>query len=139
MSLDLHNELKYYFDLDISHLNQHVNYMTSTMWWSDEFDEPKIQLCGDLSVLRLYVLDSEMNIKITYIPYTNKLIVNTLNPVTVLKISDLDTIQSDESLFQRSLIDDMGGILYEDIVQLKKMYSELLEIKNTVIVGELIW
>ena len=135
MSLDLHNELKYYFDLDISHLNQHGNYMTSTIWWSDEFDEPKIQLCGDLSVLRLYALDSEMNIKITYIPYTNKLIVNTLNPVTVLKISDLDTIQSDESLFQRSLIDDMGGILYEDIVQLKKMYSELLEIKNTVIVG----
>lgn len=135
MSLDLHNELKYYFDLDISHLNQHVNHMTSTMWWSDEFDEPKIQLCGDLSVLRLYALDSKMNIKITYVPYTNKLIVNTLNPVTVLKISDLDTIQSNESLFQRSLVDDLGGILYEDILQLKKMYSELLEIKNTVIKG----
>ena len=135
MSLDLHEVLKYFFNLDIPQLTKRVNHMTCTVWWSNEHDEPIIQLGGDLSVMRLYVLDSEMDIKITYIPQKNTLISNTLNPNTVLKITDLDTLQSCESFFQRSLIDDLGGILYEDIVQLKKMYSELLEIKNTVIVG----
>ncbi|EMR6005976.1 hypothetical protein WJW27_002676 [Escherichia coli] len=135
MSIDLHNELQYFFDLDISRLNRHVNHISRTIWWSDEADEPRIQICDNLSVLRLYVLDTEMNIMITYVPPTNKLLINTLNPDTVLKIFDLDTIQSSETLFQRSLVDDLGGISFDDILKLKKMYNELLEIKNTVLMG----
>lgn len=136
MSIDLHNELQYFFDLDISRLNRHVNHISRTIWWSDEADEPRIQICDNLSVLRLYVLDTEMNIMITYVPPTNKLLINTLNPDTVLKIFDLDTIQSSETLFQRSLVDDLGGITFEDILQLKNMYSELFEIKNTLVMGD---
>lgn len=135
MSIDLHNELQYFFDLDISRLNRHVNHISRTIWWSDEADEPRIQICDNLSVLRLYVLDTEMNIMITYVPPTNKLLINTLNPDTELKIFDLDTIQSSETLFQRSLVDDLGGISFDDILKLKKMYNELLEIKNTVLMG----
>ncbi|EON7974000.1 hypothetical protein HI146_RS28345, partial [Escherichia coli] len=61
--------------------------------------------------------------------------VETLNPSSLLKITDLDTLQTSESLFQRSLVDDLGGITFEDILQLKNMYSELLEIKNTLVMG----
>ncbi|UTS53444.1 hypothetical protein UES1_069 [Escherichia phage UE-S1] len=135
MSLDLHNELKYFLDLDISELNQHINHITSTVWWSNEHDDPIIQLSDKSSVMRFYKINHKNNIKITYIPYKNILLVETLNPSSLLKITDLDTLQTSESLFQRSLVDDLGGITFEDILQLKKMYSELLEIKNTLVMG----
>lgn len=136
MSLDLHNELKYFLDLDISNLNQHVNYITSTVWWSNEQDDPIIQLSDNSSVMRFYKINYKNNIKITYIPYKNILIAETLNPSSLLKITDIDTLQTNESLFQRSLVDDLGGITFEDILQLKNMYSELLEIKNTLVMGD---
>lgn len=135
MSLDLHNELKYFLDLGISELNHHVNHMTSTVWWSNEQDDPIIQLSDESSIMRFYKINYKKNIKITYVPYKNILLVETLNPSSLLKITDLDTLQTSESLFQRSLVDDLGGITFEDILQLKNMYSELLEIKNTLVMG----
>lgn len=117
-------------------MNQHVNYITSTVWWSNEQDDPIIQLSDNSSVMRFYKINYKNNIKITYIPYKNILIAETLNPSSLLKITDIDTLQTHESLFQRSLVDDLGGITFEDILQLKNMYSELLEIKNTLVMGD---
>ncbi|WPK20012.1 hypothetical protein [Salmonella phage SD-1_S14] len=108
MSLDLHNELKYFLDLDISELNHHVNHMTSTVWWSNDQDDPIIQLSDESSIMRFYKINYKKNIKITYVPYKNILLVETLNPSSLLKITDLDTLQTSESLFQRSLVDDLG-------------------------------
>lgn len=135
MSFNLHTALEYFTNLDIHNLDSRVNHLTDSMWLSLRSGEPVIHYRSYVTkpVLRLYVLDNISNIKITYIPASNVLNISSLYPSSSLSISDIGTINSEETLFQRSLIEDVGAVEYGDIVALRKLYDDVVVLSKTLL------
>lgn len=136
MSFNLHEVLHSFFELDITKLHHYKNHAAKCIWWTDDNDEPKIQIKikdNSAPVLRLYTINSDdsISVKVTYLPHKNKIMIHSINPNGNLCIENIDNITSDESLFQRSLIDDMGGIEFSDIDDLKKLYNYVVTFANT--------
>lgn len=125
--------LKYFFKLDIKTLTTRTNNLTSSVWFyhpTSPSDAIHLRFMDETSniVLRLY---SEYggDYKITYQSKYDNLRFSTLTSDSVL-IQKFMEVTNLEEWFQRTTVEDLSGMEFDDFLNFRIMFDEIINIAD---------
>lgn len=124
--------LKDFFKFDIPSLRCRVNNLTDSIWLYQEGEHDLIHLRFTLDrgniVLRLYT-ESDDQYKITYQTKADNLRFSTLNDDSKV-IDNFMEVTNLEEWFQRTTVDDLLGLEFDDFVNFRILFDAVVNIAD---------
>ncbi|EON7637099.1 hypothetical protein ABV23_RS01235 [Escherichia coli] len=129
MIISFKKVLKYFQNNKLKDMKVRVNFFAKSVWFCTE-DEIKVnvRLTDSYEIIRLYATIDGVDTKISYISTSGTLIMSTRENETdtfnEIKIENIHEITSEEILFQRSLVDNVLDLTYDNIILIHKLHDE---------------
>lgn len=129
MNTSFKTVLQHFQDTKLEDMNVRINFFAKSVWFSAGNEiKVNVRLTDSYEIIRLYVTINGVDNKISYISTCASLIMSTRDNATntfdEIKIENVHEITSEEVLFQRSLVDNVLDLTYDNIILIQKLHDE---------------
>lgn len=141
--MNIHSLVEIFKNINIREMKYRVNHDMGSVWFTENLDPNSktrihVRITDNYTVLRLYYTDENGDDhRLTYQKETDRLryshvMKNTLDLVEHI-VENALSYDSEEQLFQESLITDMGGFEFSDVYVINFLFGEAISLGKQVI------